>query len=158
MKQGIKKIENLNDLLISCEGLSLEEIEQKGRAIFSDLFLSDTRRGCCQTHDGQKVVFFNDTFDHAFYVSPEKSVLDVERVKRIHWIPRLIRGEVPCSECWEIQDGAIYKRVYVCFSVGYIVWLKERLNGGWKFITAYPAYRGQIRKYIKGGERIAAFK
>jgi len=123
-----------------------------------ELFLTDTRRGCYTTHDGHKIVFFNDAFDHAFFVSPEKVVLDIERVKRINWILPLIQGKAFNSECWEINQRGLNKRVYVCFGLGYLVWLKESLNGGWKFITAYPAFRRQIREYIAGGERIAVFK
>lgn len=158
MKQGVGKIKDLRDLLIRCNGLTPDEIEQLGRTTFSEIFLTDSRRGSYATHDGQRVVFFNDAFDHAFFASPEKVVLDIERVERINWILPLIQGDAPNSECWEVSDSGMTKRVYLCFGLGYVVWLKERLNGGWKFITAYPAFRAQIRKYIRNGKRIASFK
>jgi hypothetical protein len=140
-----------------CEGLSSDEIEQNGREFFAKLFLTDTRKGQHQLHDGERVTFFADVFDHAFFRSPNKEVIDTRRIERIEWILPLIQGNVQHAECWELEDDGINKRIYVCFGLGYVVWLKETLSGGWKFLTAYPAFRVQIRMYLIGGRRIAKF-
>jgi hypothetical protein len=144
--------------LIDCVGLTVAEIEALGREKFAERFLSDARKGQFLAHDGEKVVFFDDSFEHAFFRSPEKAIIDVKRVERLEWILPLMQGQILNAECWLIDDGGINKRLYLCFGLGYVVWLKERLNGGWKFVTAYPAFRAQIRKYVAGSKRIAVFK
>ena len=70
----------------------------------------------------------------------------------------MIAGRIPKSECWELVDGdGIDKRAYVCFGLGYIVWLKLRADGSWCFLTAYTAPSRTLRKYVKSGKRMAIF-
>jgi hypothetical protein len=145
-------------LIVDCAGLDAAAVEKLGRKIYAERFLSDARKGQHATHDGDRVTFFAGDFDHAFFRSPEKQVIDSRRVERIEWVLPLMQGLVCNAECWLIDDHGVLKRLYVCFGLGYVVWLKENLNGGWKFITAYPAFRAQIRKYVAGATRIAVFK
>jgi hypothetical protein len=155
---------NLDHLLVELGGLGEQEIEELGRSIYEELYITSGARGIHQTHDQEEVYFWKDRFEHAFFspqnwrVSGRKIVIDKARVARVRWIGVLIAGEVPNTECWSVKNaGRPDNRIYASFAKGYIAWLEARDAGGWKFSTAYNAEAGQIRKYLRGGQRIWKF-
>lgn len=137
----------------------LSEVEALGAKMYSDIFLDTARDGRKPMHDGSEARFFPDTFKHAFFKSPGDYEIDNRRVARIHWILPLIAGKLPNSECWEMVQEGIEKRVYVCFGLSYIVWFKRRLDGGWCFTTAYSAPAKKLRERMKeyDAKRVAVF-
>ena len=115
-------------------------------------------------HDGERVIFHENRFDHAFFTSTRieqypdlKDRLDDSRVARLRWIGEVIAGRVPQSACWEVigRHGrpGIPNRLYVVYS-HYVVWLEPRDADKavpWKFSTAYQANPKYIRDKTKGG-------
>jgi hypothetical protein len=155
---GSKKEFNPFEALLSLDHQPLVEVETIGSKLYSDLFLDDARVGRRPLHDEREARFYKDTFRHAFFRSPGDYEIDVRRVARIHWVLPMIAGKLYKSECWELVDcDGIEKRAYVCFGLGYIVWLKLRADGRWCFLTAYTAPSRTLRKYVQGGKRVAKF-
>ncbi len=155
MKEGIGKIKDLRDSLLDLEGFSESEIEILGRRHFSDLFLTNAIRGIHKLHDGEDVVFYKKTFDHAFFLSPKKEVIEKARVARIRWILPLISGIVPTSECLHVsRDYRPDSRLYVGFEQLYVVWLEPRDFGGWRYSTSYKTDRDSLTRYLRSGKRI----
>jgi hypothetical protein len=128
-----------------------KEIFEYGRKIFAQEFLnqSDTR-GEITAHDGSKVVFYSDRYDHAFCTScdrarrhHDKSKVAIDRIERVRWIKELIcktRSKVICKEQ---TPPPRWKRAYYCNESNYVVWLEPlKLQDGrpigWKFSSAYP--------------------
>lgn len=91
-------------------------------------------------HEGNRVFFFSDRFDHAFYEKKDWKLIKKrdapsrQRVERIRWIPHILGGLVPGTECWDKPAS----RAYVCWRRPYIIWLSPRQRGDWRFSTAYP--------------------
>ena len=130
-------------------------IEDLGRRVYERYYVG----GSHTTHDGQRVIFFSDRFDHAFFRCDDfirtagvKNEIDQYRVERIHWIAALINGELPDSECHRMpskRDGKPDKRLYILNSECYVVWLEPLRHGGWKFSSAYKPRGHQIKQYRK---------
>jgi hypothetical protein len=144
-------------------------MEQLGRRLYSEIYLTSGHYGLHRTHDGQLLVFHGRTFDHAFYTTsdrlchPErKDVLRKGSVERIRWIGQLIAGLVPGSACFEVPSptGRIRppNRFYAVFTTPFVVWLEPRKTGGWNFATAYPLSIEDIRKYQRGGRTVWKWK
>lgn len=157
--KGIEKEVNLNFLIESLIGLNYIEIEEFGRKLYAELFLTSNFSGVQLSHDGEKVSFSVDRFDHAFYESPRKNLIDKSRVARIRWILPLITGKAKNSQCWLVKQDGIEKRLYVCYGLNYVVWLERQNNKekSWVFSTAYIAERREIKKYTSNGSLLAKF-
>ena len=159
---------DLNSLLISTNGLSINDIEKMARDLYKDLYLFPNKKhGIMQAHDNEEVYFAENRFKHAFYstndkpqeFSISKDKLAIERIERIRWIRELIAGKVTNSECWEInQPSRPISRLYIAWSVSYIVWLEDPNGTGFEFSTAYPASAPYIRKRCKGNKKIWNYK
>jgi hypothetical protein len=159
---------DLNSLLISTNGLSVDDIEKMARDLYKDLYLFPNKKhGIMQAHDNEDVYFAENRFEHAFYSTKDKpqafsilkDKLALDRIERIKWIRELVAGKVPNSECWEIdQPSRPIARLYIAWSVNYIVWLEDRSGRGFQFSTAYPAQSPYIRKLCKGNKKIWSYK
>jgi len=128
--KGDGKQFNPSAVLLSLDHRPLDEVEALGAKLYSDIFLDTARDGRKPMHDGGEARFYPRTFKHAFFKSP---------------------GEM-------IQDDML-KRAYLCFSLGYIVWLKKRDDGCWCFLTAYNAPAKTLRWYLEkyAADQIAVF-
>jgi hypothetical protein len=158
MKQGMGKITDVRTLLLDLDDLSDSEVAELGRKEYSDLFLTMAKRGIHDLHDGEKVVFFAERYDHAFFISPTKVNIERGRVARIRWILPLMQGKVPNSQCWLKPKLRGDQRFYVCNGLRYIVWLEPRTVGGWRFSSAYNAEQDEIEYYKKGATLLCCFK
>jgi hypothetical protein len=150
---------NLNLLLEGLFGLNNIEVEDFGRGLYTAQFLTNYVSGIHPTHDGQKVSFSLNRFDHAFFESPAKDLIDRSRVARIRWILPLIQGLAINSQCWLVNDDGVEKRLYICYGLNYVVWLElhYKQEGSWVFSTAYVAERDEIKKYTSKGKLIQKF-
>jgi hypothetical protein len=144
---------DLWSLLLPIANLTTQKIEVLGREIYEAEYVHVTH----STHDGEKVKFFSERFEHAFFCSFDstkhgtKDRLDIHRVGRIRWIGKLICGSLADSECLIVpneRSDRPDKRLYILHSECYVVWL-EPLKVGWKFSSAYKPLALQIRKYRK---------
>ena len=161
MRQQMKRIVDLESLQLKLAEFSDADILAIGRQSYSDIFLQNARFGFHSLHDGGRVVFKAGRFKHAFFLaenwqtSKEKTRIDIRRVERLRWILPMLRCEAPNAECWLVPDDGVEKRIYVCFGLGYVIWLEPgNAQGDWSFSTAYTTSSRQIREYIKGGKRI----
>lgn len=154
---------NLDAILLPTDGLEDAQIESSARSIYSSTFLGGNKVGTSQCHDGSRVLFFADQFDHAFYTSSNRSrypdkkdIIALERVQRINWIKPVIEGKVTKTACYQFFDYNTKrtKRFYLVPEYFYVVWLEPRMAGGWKFATAYKATIDNLRRYCKGGVKI----
>jgi hypothetical protein len=156
---------DLNDLIVSIDGLESAEIEDIARRLYGEIYVTSGRYGICKAHDGESVYFWEDRFEHAFYTSSNrirypdrKDRLDLERVKRIRWIKEIIAGRIPGTACWLTPSpsggGRPLNRLYVLLSDSYVIWLEPRHSGGWKFSTAYKARLKDVQRYCSLGKRI----
>lgn len=154
-----EKVFSPHDALLTLDHRPLVEVEALGAKLYSDLFLDTARGGRKPMHDGSEARFYLGTFKHAFFKSPGDYEIDNRRVARIHWILPMIAGKLPKSECWELIQDGIAKRAYVCFGLGYVVWFKKRLDGGWCFLTSYIAPAKRLRWRLKNDNawRVAVF-
>jgi hypothetical protein len=166
---------DLHTLLLDLGGKSHEEKVQEGRRIYKQLYLTHETKpiGIFTLHDGEQVIFYEDSFDHAFYKSSNyqlypkrKDLLDDERLKRIRWIGAVLLGKVPDSSCWEVQAGSGRhatqpNRVYVVDRPCYVVWLEPRKDRGqvaWKFMSAYPANPKHLIEKCKQGACVWSYQ
>lgn len=158
-------IGDLTKLLVNLSGLNAQELEQRARDLYRELYLNKGKVGVHRTHDGQVLIFHLDAFDHAFYTSsdwrchPErKDLLRAGSVERIYWIGPLISGHVQGSACFEVPSPTGRcrppNRLYAIFETPYVVWLEPRMKSGWKFRSAYPLSIEEIRKYQRGGRTV----
>jgi len=159
----------LSRLLLDLSGLSGDQIEDLGRRKYAELYLSQGKEyGVHRTHDGEIVFFWENRFDHAFFTTSDrrchqdrKDIIDPERVARVGWIGPLLRGEIPGSACWTIdqQDPGQRnpKRLYLIDSERYVIWLKRRNAGGWAFSSAYTALYTELHNYTRYGRRLCRF-
>jgi hypothetical protein len=155
MKEGAEKTPNLEDSLVILTGLPDEKVERIGRKLYSELFLTNSRNGIHLTHDGDRVYFWERQFNHSFFISPAKELIDRSRIARMRWVLPLIQGKVPDSECRRVIHG--FKpdnRLYVWLPKNFVVWLEPRDAGGWKFYTLYTVTRNQLRGYQRQGKQI----
>lgn len=142
MTFDVLKIESLSDP---------EEIFEFGKGIYAKEFLNQSAtRGELKTHDGEKVVFYADRYDHAFRTSydrarraHDKSKVAIDRIERMLWIKELISKSRMKVICKEQTPPPRWKRAYYCHESNYVVWLEPlRLEdgrpSGWKFSSAYP--------------------
>lgn len=139
------------DLLQLGDLSDAEEIFEHGKRIFANEYLNQSgARGEIVAHDGSKVVFYPDRYDHAFCTSYDrarrpydKSKVAIDRIERMLWIKELIcktRSKVICKEQ---TPPPRWKRAYYCHESHYVVWLEPlKLQDGrpidWKFSSAYP--------------------
>ncbi len=140
-----------------------EEIFEYGRTVYAAEFLNQSEfRGEIKTHDGAKVVFFSDRYDHAFRTSYDrarraydKSKVAIDRIERMRWIKELISKSRTNVICKEKTPPPRWKRAYYCHESNYIVWLEPlRLRDGrpigWKFSSAYPQPVTDYKRTTKG--------
>ena len=157
------------ELLINLSGKTNEEAALLGKTRYSKLYLQHGRRGILQAHDGEKVIFFEDRYHHAFHTSCNrarhpysKAKIAMDRIERIAWIGPLIKGKFPDFECWEVplkvpEEGFRNfpgKRLYVSWSHDYLVWLELLRNGGFKFSSSYCVPSGEIARYTKRARKL----
>jgi hypothetical protein len=87
--------------------------------------------------------------------SKAKTGIDIRRVERVKWILPMLRCAAPNVECWLIPSDGVIKRIYICFGLGYVVWLEPGdREGWWDFSSAYTIKAAAIREYLIGGKRI----
>jgi hypothetical protein len=162
-------IGDLRNILVSLEGMTVEQIDEYARHLYRQAYLNKGHVGIHKTHDDQLLVFHARTFEHAFYTTsdrydhPErKDVLRRGSVERIHWIGKLVAGEVRGSACFEVPSptGRIRppNRFYAVFETPFVVWLEPRREGEWNFASAYPLSIEEIRKYQRGGRTVWKWK
>lgn len=161
----------LASLLLDLTGVSDEEAEKVTYQEYVRLYMDRrTHRGMVgerRTHDGQRVTFYEDRFEHAFFSSSEgasrqyaKDKFQRSRASRIRWIGPTIEGDIQGTDCWLIaplgryhSDAKAPARLYVLWEENYLVWLEPRRSGGWWFSSAYAAERGKsyIRSILNRG-------
>jgi|688.fasta_scaffold223467_2 hypothetical protein len=163
---------DLASLLFNLDGKSDEEAFQEGEKLFHEIFISrNGRSGALMSHDGEEVKFFADRYHHAFRTSSDrarraysKGVVARERLERLRWIRPIIEGKVAGVECWEVPKKVPEeahrpfpgKRLYVSWSLDYLIWLEPLSNGGFKFSTAYLAPHAEIARYTTRGRKLWA--
>ncbi len=153
----------LHTLLLPLEGLSEQEAEAEGRRLFALLYTNSAFSGTMDLHGGGTASFFVDRWEkHASRTSSDrakhpyaKDKIALERIARVRWIKEILAGTVPGTECWHVrpESGRNHPldRLYVHWEYGYVVWLHPRMNGGWRFSSAFPAPKPEIAKFIRGG-------
>lgn len=153
---------DLESLKVDLSGLSDEEAEQRGLDLFlSEFFEEGTFRGEFGLHDGQKVVVFQDRYEHAFKTSKDRSrrpyakdEIARNRIERVRWIKPALQGKISGTECWLVPDRRKKQRLYIIVDEQYLIWLEERKDGGWKFSSAYCVMRQDIQRYRSSGVKI----
>lgn len=155
----------LTDLLLKFEGLTEDEIFEQGRRIYSDIYLQGETRGLLRDFRGERIVFYEDRYGHAFRTSANramtaysKAVVAVSRIERIHWIRAVLTGEIPEVECWNIRpkEGRVHPpdRAFILWNPGYIVWLRPNKDcSAWVFSSAYPVPPAELARYTAGGSK-----
>jgi len=160
---------DLGSLLVSLEGMTLDQIEEYARLLYRQGYLNKGHFGVHKTHDENLLIFHGRTFEHAFYTTSDKlchperkDLLRKGSVERIHWIGQLVAGSVPGSACFEVPSPTGRQRppnrFYAIFETPFVVWLEPRKNGGWNFASAYPLSIEEIRKYQRGGRTVWKWK
>lgn len=158
----------LQGLLIDLDNVSDTDVERF--TLKEDLRLYTSREtrfgrvGELDTHDGCKVIFFDDRFEHSFFTSKdghysslEKNSFSKDRAKRVRWIGPILRGEIEDVVWYNYpdygrrdSDGRIrIKRLYVLWDENYIIWLEPRKDNDWKFSSAYTVPTSYIRRLVK---------
>ena len=168
--------DRLASLLIDLSETSDEEANRLVFEKYVELYLDATTASCRvgvrETHDGEPVVFFEDRFDHAFFTSGQKTSrpyakdrFDRRRGERVAWIGLVIAGAVEGTECYLLPPkggarlpGQRENRVYIVYAEAYVVWLTSRVDGRWRFSTAYVAGYSDMRRYRREGRRLWAHK
>ena len=102
---------DIDELLIDLKGLSDDEAEAKGKALYEEIYINKGNLGIHHCHDGEEVIFWKDQYKHAFYSSDnyrsnrfKKDKIARDRIERIYWIGKGIAGELPDTECWLVND------------------------------------------------------
>lgn len=155
----------LQDLLLDIGGMSAAELEQRGRAVYGELYLDAGGYGVRRTHDCQLLMFHARQFDHAFFTSsdrwshPErKDKLRPGSIERIRWIAPIVGGAIEESACFEVPGPTGRRRppnrLYASFRHPFVIWLEPRKDEGWKFASAYPCSIEEIHKYMRGGRTV----
>ena len=162
----------LASLLLDLSSIPDEEIigfvRQKYIELYTDTQTKSGRRGELTLHDGEKAVFFEDRFEHAFFTSAyktyrkyNKGAFDEKRAIRIRWIREILTGKTSGVEGRHIPSGRrdnsgrpILQRLYVLWDENYLIWLEYLTKTEkWKFSSAYVEPRGKpyIRKLTRMG-------
>lgn len=99
------------------------------------------------THDGIKVRFYEDVFEHAFYKNKnkregDKSIFCFDRAKRMLWIKKaLMDTKLTIYQGWDSKKKTTSKDRRVCLvsQDGYVVVISmhQRIKKTAKFITAF---------------------
>ena len=154
---------DLNTLLLPLDGLSEEEAYAQGCREFGALYTASGFFGKMELHGGGDVAFFMDRWEkHASKTSSDrakhpyaKDKIALDRIARVRWIGEILAGHVLGTECWHVrpQSGRNHPldRLYVHWEYGYVVWLIPRKDGGWRFSSAFPAPKGEIADFTRGG-------
>lgn len=151
---------DLGRLLVNVSGKDNDEVVQVGRKHYEETFITGVRKGIHKTHDDEDVYFWQQRFNHAFFITNrstrlKEEIVDKTRVARVKWIKPLISGNVPESECWLVRnDSRPENRLYIILPHNFVVWLEPRDAGGWKFSTLYTTNRNEIRRYQRNGTMI----
>jgi hypothetical protein len=160
----------LASLFLDLSNIPDEEAEEKTFQEYIKLYTDhETHTGMVGercTHDSEPVMFYEDRFDHAFFISAHrtsrpynKDEFQKDRATRVRWIGEIIKGNIDGTECWRVPDpdrrdssgGIIVKRLYILRDENYVIWLEPLKTGRWKFSSAYPANKGYIRQITKRG-------
>lgn len=165
-KSGRAHVIDLDALKLNFKGLSEEQKKAEGWRWYKLLYLTDPEKpvGIHELHDGEKAIFHDRTFDHAFFKSSNyqlhpkrKDLVDYVRLERVRWIEVLISGQVPYSSCFEVVAlsgrPGIPNRVYIAHSHSYLVFLEPRTNSPdlqWRFSSAYPSSPNYITSKVTG--------
>ena len=160
---------DLDALKLNLKGLTEEEKRAAGWTWYQQLYLTDPEKpiGILDLHDGEKALFHDRTFDHAFYRSSnyqlypkKKDLIDFVRLERVRWIAPLICGQVSQSSCFEVVAlsgrPGITNRVYLAHGQSYLVFLEPRAatDVQWKFSSAFPSTPGYIQSKVTSGSLI----
>lgn len=111
------------------------------------------------THDGIKVKFHEDTFEHSFYIRAQKKWkskkdhFSVERGERIDWIryvlqdPTIIprQGYDKAKKCFDNS-----RRVTFLAPNNYVVVIQIDNKGDGRFVTAFIVDSEEVANKIKG--------
>jgi len=149
---------NIEELLVRTDGMTAFTAGQCAREIYEQYV-----DGQLVAHDGQRVWFFSNRFEHAFRrdnsgKGGEKNEIDFNRVQRARWIEPVIAGHVAGTVCRLVPDQKSTdrgsSRLYMVQSECYVVWLLPKTDGTWTFSTAYKAFGFQMKKYRQLGVEI----
>ena len=161
--------EKLRSLLLDLSGLSDEEAKIVTRREYINLYMDRQTRTCLIgvriTHDNQRVIFYEDRFEHAFstsferaYSQMKKDKFDRSRAARIRWIGQVIQGCIEGVEFCHVPTGSQRnhsgkirtKRLYILGEENYLIWLEPRKENEWKFSSAYVANKAYIQRITRG--------
>lgn len=156
---------NLDDLTEDLSGLSREDAIAHTREIYESVYLNGKNANDLPCHDGEKVIFYRDRFEHAFFTggstwgpAGDKSRLCPDRASKIRWIATVITCGVDRSECWLIENdrhGRPPKRLYICRPKSYVIWLEPtKHERTWKFSSAFSMTPEKIRDRCRMGRKI----
>src|SRR5579862_5253050 len=108
----------LSKLLLSFGGLPPEQIQSHTKELYVKFYCSET----ILTHDGGRITFTDERFDHAFFSTDDKinkrfgkHQFMLDRAERLHWIAAIVSGKVPGVECWKVPPAyaaAPKQRIY----------------------------------------------
>lgn len=157
--------ETLDDILEDLSDLSTEDAIEHTSQIYDSEYLAGQNSNALSCHDGDKVIFYRDRFEHAFYTKSsswgpdgDKSKFCRDRGSKIKWIASVLKCRTKRTECWLVENerhGRPDKRLYISWPKGYVVWLEPtRHECTWKFSTAYSMTSQKIRERCKMGRRI----
>ena|SRR5258706_8687554 len=149
---------DLDALLIRTDNMTSTHAAELAREHYEGLYVSKV----ILTHDGQRVWFFSNRFEHAFQRDSKcqggpKDAIDFNRVQRVLWIGEVIQGNVSGSTCRSMPDKDSRRRdsrLYMIDSECYVVWLSPRGTDEWIFSTAYKAFSFQMKKHRDEVSRI----
>lgn len=132
------------------KGLLLSEIENKCREQFIETYVKDTNnnRIIIKTTAGERVVFNENDFKHAFSFSDKRSgdeKFSLQRARRVLWIKKVVTGSCPSVR----KDLGRDVYFYYNSAQKYLVFLKKMSRGGLRFITHYIAKSDKKQKWIK---------
>jgi hypothetical protein len=116
------------------------EIEQECKKTFTENYVKDSENNTIRlaTNKGERVVFNENDFDHAFSYSEKGTGVEkfsYQRARRVLWIKEVVTGNTTCVR----KD--IGKDVYFYYNDthNYLIYLKKLSRGGLRFVTHYVA-------------------
>jgi len=105
------------------------------------------------THDGIRVRFVREDFDHAFFESssstqPDKSLFSLNRAERIDWIEATLQDGNASLHCgWDSSKKREDPNRRVAIGNGdYVVVIQTVRSGNARFITAFPASNSTVQR------------
>lgn len=148
----------LDDLLINLDGLTDEDAEACGQALYAEIYLTHGHAGYIQDAKGETIVFHRDRYLHAFRTASDRSrnpygkdKVARDRIERIRWILEVIQGRVPGTDCLKVrpESGRLHPldRLMITVDQAFVVWLWPMQDGRWKFSSAYPTTTADIYRY-----------